>query len=196
MGAEPYRSGRLRRRQASSWRRLKHALSEDDDIVAVDGDPASTIVVFTREAADACAGSESGALTVRALRVDRKTGEESPATLAPAECDGNPGAFWIGAAPGGPVVAWSRRRARPPPNVAPIDSLVYRVLESDHPSTSESALSLRSSVRTREGRVAVDADALVDAGCDETGCFAAALVRGPDNDGGRPESIRALVYPQ
>jgi hypothetical protein len=182
--------------QASSWHRLKHALSEDDDIVAVDGDAASTLVVFTREAADACAGGESGAVTVRALRVDRKTGEESPATLAPAECDGNPGAFWIGAAPGGPVVAWNRRRAHPPANVAPIDSLVYRVLGPEQPSTFESARSPRSSVRTREGRLEVDADALVDAGCDEMGCFAAALARGPDNDGGRPESIVALVYPQ
>ena len=80
--------------------------------------------------------------------------------------------------------------------MAPIDSLVYRVLESDPPSTFDAALSLRSSVRTREGRLVVDADALVDAGCDETACFAAALVRGPDNDGGRPESIVALAYPQ
>lgn len=41
----------------------------------------------------------------------------------------------------------------------------------------------------------VEADALVDAGCDDTGCFAAALARGPDDDGGRPEAILAIRYP-
>ena len=40
---------------ASPWHRLKHALSEDDDIVAVDGDSTSTFVVYTREATDPCA---------------------------------------------------------------------------------------------------------------------------------------------
>ena len=170
---------------ASPWRRLKRSLSEDDDVVAVDGDDASTVIVFTREAADACPGvvpgSESGAQTVRAVRVDRKTGEEVTVSLASADCDGSPGSFWVAGAPGAPVVAWSRRRSRPVPNAAPIDGLAYRVLQPDRP---------------REGRLPVDADALVDAGCDDTGCFVAALVRGPDNDGGRPEPIRALAYPQ
>lgn len=41
----------------------------------------------------------------------------------------------------------------------------------------------------------MDADSLVDAGCDDTGCFVAALVRGPESDGGRPEPILALAYP-
>jgi hypothetical protein len=165
---------------ASPWRRLKRSLSESDDVVAVDGDAASLVVVLTRESADACPG-ESGAQTVRALRVDRQTGEETMASLAPADCDGTPGPFWIGAAPGAAVVGWSRRRARPVPNAAPIDSLVYRVFQADRP---------------REGHLDVEADALVDAGCDDAGCSVAALVRGPDNDGGRPESILALTYPQ
>jgi hypothetical protein len=166
---------------ASPWRRLKRALSEDDDVVAVDGDAASTVVVFTRDAADACGGSESGAQTVRALRVDRQTGDEALLPLATADCDSTPGPFWIANPPGASVVAWSRRRARPASTAAPIDSLVYRVLQAD---------------RARDGRVDVEADALVDAGCDDVGCSAAALVRGADNDGGRPESIVALAYPQ
>lgn len=166
---------------ASPWRRLKRALSEDDDVVAVDGDATSTIVVFTRDATDACGGRESGAQTVRALRIDRQTGDEALLPLASADCDSTPGPFWIANAPGVSVVAWSRRRARPASTAAPIDSLVYRVLQAD---------------RAREGHVDVEADALSDAGCDETGCSAAALIRGPDNDGGRPESIVALAYPQ
>ncbi len=166
---------------ASTWHHLKHAVSEDDDIVAVDGDEGAILVVFTREATDACGGSESGAVTVRALRIDRKTGEEALATLARADCDGSPGAFWVGSTPAGSVVAWTHRRARPAPNTAPIDGLAYRVFASDRP---------------REGHTDIEADALVNGGCDEAGCFAAALVRGPDNDGGRPEAIFALVYPQ
>jgi hypothetical protein len=166
---------------ASPWRRLKRALSESDDVVAVDGDAASVVVVLTREAADACPGGESGAQTVRALRVDRRTGDEAMLSLAPADCDGTPGPFWFGDAPGASVVGWSHRRARPAPNAAPIDSLVYRVFQADPP---------------REGRVEVEADALVDAGCDDAGCSVAALLRAPDNDGGRPEAIFALTYPR
>jgi hypothetical protein len=166
---------------ASPWRHLKHALSEDDDIVAVDGDTGSTLIVFTRDAPDACAGRESGAEIVRALRIDRKTSDEALVTLAPADCDGHPGPFWIGGVQAGPVVAWSHRRSRPASSMAPIDSLVYRTFSSDGP---------------REGRLDIEADALVDAGCDAAACFAAALTRAPDNDGGRPEPILALVYPQ
>jgi hypothetical protein len=167
--------------QASPWHRLKHALSEDDDIVAVDGDARSTFLVFTREAPDPCAGSESGALTVRALRIDRQTGDEAVVSLAPGDCDSTPGPFWVDAASGASVIAWSRRRARVASGGAPIDGLVYRVFESDLPW---------------EGRVDVEADALVEGGCDDSVCFGAALARGPGNDGARPEPILALVYPQ
>ncbi len=176
---------------ASPWRRLKRALSEDDDIVAVDGDGASTFVVYTREAADECAGGESPAPIVRALRIDRQTADEATVPLSPADCDSTPGPFWIADAAGAPVVAWTRRRARPAANAAPIDSLVYRVFPA-RTAGSEPA----PGDRPREGHVDVDADALVEAGCDEAGCFAAALMRSPDNDGGRPESIVAVPYPQ
>jgi hypothetical protein len=171
----------ISRGRASSWRRLKHALSEDDDVVAVDGDGPSMIVVFAREAADPCPEGGPSAQTVRALTIDRKTGNEALVSLAPANCDSTSGPFWIGAAQGAPVVAWSRRRARPAPGAAPIDGLAYRAFEDD---------------RSREGRLDVEADALVDAGCDDTGCFVAALVRAPGSDGGRPEPILALTYPQ
>jgi hypothetical protein len=166
---------------ASPWHRLKHALSEDDDIVAVDGDSTSTFVVYTREATDPCAGSESGALTVRAMRIDRQTGDDVTVSLMPGDCDTTPGPFWVDGTSGASVVAWTRRKARPASDGAPIDSLVYRVFEGDRP---------------REGHFDVEADALVEGGCDETGCYGAALGRGPGNDGGLPEPIVALAYPQ
>lgn len=115
----------------SPWRHLKHALSEDDDVVAVDGDAAATLIVYTREGADPCAGTESAAQSVRALRVDCKTGEETVVSLAPADCDSSAGPVWIASAPGASLVAWNRRRAKPRPNAAPIDGLAYRDLRAD-----------------------------------------------------------------
>ena len=166
---------------ASAWRRLKHALSEDDDVVAVDGDVASTLVVFTREASDPCTATDATPESVRALRVERETGEESSVLLAPARCDSAPGPFWIAPNAGGPLVAWTERRTKAAPNAAPIDAFAFRVLYRDHPGI---------------GRVDVPADAVVDAACDETGCFAAALLRPPDSNGDRPGAIRGLRYPQ
>ena len=117
--------------RASPWRRLKHALSEDDDVVAVDGDGSSIVVVFTREAANGCPGGEPGAQTIRALRIDRQSGDEGMVSLAAADCDSNPGPFWIGDAHGAPVVGWSRRRARSAQGAPPIESVAYRVFHGD-----------------------------------------------------------------
>ncbi len=167
---------------ASAWRRLKHALSDDDDVVAVDGDGAATLVVFTREANDPCSGTDASPESVRALRVDRETGEESSVLLAPARCDTEPGPFWIAPGAASPVVAWTERRTKPAPNAAPIDALAFRVMQRDHGVST--------------GRVDVPADAVVDAACDETGCFAAALLRPSDSVGDRPGPIRGLRYPQ
>jgi|CZKU01.1.fsa_nt_gi hypothetical protein len=90
----------------------------------------------------------------------------------------------MAATPGASVVAWAHRKAKRPANAAPIDGLVYRVLAPD-----------RSTPLTM-ATVDVHADALVDAGCDATGCFAAALLRGTDADAGSPEPILAIRYPQ
>lgn len=170
---------------ASAWRRLKHALSEADDVVAVDGDASATVIVFTREAADACPGAESSAQTVRALRVDRKTGEETVVLLAPADCASTSGPFWLAPSPAdGALVAWTERRVRPGASAAPIDGLVHRTL-SISPDTDARAPVVR------EG---VEAEALAEAGCDADGCFVAALLRGPEDDGGHPEAIVGLRY--
>jgi hypothetical protein len=162
------------------WRKLKHALSEDDDVVAVDGDATSTIVVFTRETDGACPGVGSTAEGVRALRVDRATGQESVIDLARPDCDRSRGPFWIAPAPGIPVVAWVERSTKIAPTAAAIRGLATRALRVDG---------------VKSGGVDIQADALVDGGCDETGCFAAALVREPGSDGMRPAPIVTLAYP-
>jgi hypothetical protein len=168
---------------ASPWRRLKHALSDEDDIVAVDGDADATIVVFTREANDPCSGPDVNAESVRALRIDRGTGEESSVLLAPAHCESAPGPFWIAQGGSDPVVAWTERRARSAPNMAPIDAMAFRVLSRDRHDPAG------------VGRIDLQADAVVDATCDDTGCFAGALLRPADSTGDRPGPIRGLRYP-
>jgi hypothetical protein len=176
------------------WRKLRHALSADDDVVAVDGDPAATLVVFTHESDATCSGAEATAESVRAVRVDRKTGDESIVDLSPPDCGVSPGPFWIAGAPAGAAVAWVERMSKPPPKAAPIGGLAFRVLRADG---------------VRAGHIEAHADALVEAGCDDTGCFAVALVRGPDvgappaspgrgrnlDDGLQPMPMVVLRYP-
>src|ERR1700722_273652 len=50
-----------------SWRRLKHIIPADDDIVAVDGDADATLIVYTQDADDACPGVGPTAEAVPAL---------------------------------------------------------------------------------------------------------------------------------
>jgi len=167
-------------RNPTPWRKLKHSLSEDEDVVAVDGDASATLVVFTHEADDACPGVGSTAEGVRALRIDRATGEESVLDLARPDCEVSPGPFWIAAAPGAPVIAWVERAAKLSPKAAPIRGLATRALRAGGVTS---------------GSVNIQADALADGGCDDGGCFAAALLREPGGDGTRPAPIVAVAYP-
>jgi hypothetical protein len=166
------------------WRRLKHVLSEDDDLVVIDGQPQRSLLVFTRDTDTACSMPESGGQRVRALDVDRAGGTDHLVELAPPDCQGQRGPFWI---PAGlpeahdPVVAWVERGgAKAGDTVPPISGLAYRVVASEG---------------VRAGHIAVAADALVDGDCDEMGCFAAALVREPGSDGMRPGPIALVTYP-
>jgi hypothetical protein len=171
----------------TAWRRLKHVLSEDDDLVVIDGQPQRSLLVFTRDTDTACSMPESGGQRVRAFdvdRTDRTGGSDHLVELAPPDCQGQRGPFWI---PAGlpeardPIVAWVERGgAKAGDTVAPISGLAYRVVASDG---------------VRAGRIPVAADALVDGDCDETGCFAAALVREPGSDGMRPGPIALVTYP-
>jgi hypothetical protein len=163
-----------------AWRRLKHALGPDDDVVAVDGDEKTTLVVFTRPSETACSGVGSAAQRVEALGIDRAPAVETLVELASADCSRAPGPFWSALAVGrSPIVAWVERRTDRSPDAPSIAGLAYRVMRSDG---------------VRSGRVEVEADALVDAGCDEIGCFAAALVRGSDRDAMAPLSIDVVQY--
>jgi hypothetical protein len=165
---------------ATAWRKLKHTLAADDDVVAVDGDADSTLVVFTRDADDACPGIGSTAVSVRALRIDRKSGVESLLDLAPADCERSPGPFWIAPSPAGPTIAWVERTTKLPPKAAAIAGAAFRLVGADG---------------VRAGRIDQRADALVDGGCDARGCSVAALLRPPDGDGMQPEPIGVFTYP-
>jgi hypothetical protein len=163
-----------------AWRRLKHGLSADDDIVTVDGDNTATFLVVTNETDGACAEPGLTSESVRAIRVDRKTGEESQVELDSASCDRSRGPFWFAPAPGGPVVVWVERRTSTPPKSAAISRLAFRTLRPDG---------------VRVGGIEQPADAFVSGGCDERDCSAAALVREPGSDGMHPAVIRVFSYP-
>jgi hypothetical protein len=148
----------------------------------VDGDADTTLVVFTHDADDACPGIGSTAESVRALRVDRKTGAESLLELAPADCDHSPGPFWIAtAAPGGPAIAWVERTTKLAAKAAPITGVALR--------------SFPPGAEVKPRRIDLQADAVVDAGCDARGCSFAALLRPTDADGMQPEAIAPFSYP-
>jgi hypothetical protein len=122
---------------------------------------------------------------VRALRVVRKTGEETLLDLAPADCQRSPGPFWIASTPLGQAVGWIERTARGSSSdagapAAPIAGAALRLITA-------------GGVQSR--RIDQPADALVDSGCDAKGCSLAALVRPAEADGMQPESLRAIAYP-
>jgi hypothetical protein len=171
-------------RDASPWRRLKHVLSDEDDLVAIDGQPQRSLFVFTRDSDSACPTPESGGQRVRALDVDRATGADRLVELAPPDCQGQRGPFWIPAGLAearGPIVAWVERGpGTGDRKVPPISGLTYRVLGPQG---------------VRSGRLSIAADALVDGDCDDAACFAAALLREPGGDGMSPGPIAVVTYP-
>jgi hypothetical protein len=161
------------------WRRLKHAVGEDDDVVAVDGDADGTVVVFAREEEDACPDPGSSAVSVRALRFERKTGAESRLDLAAASCDVAPGPFWVAFPPSGAAVTWIERGARLAQGAAPIVGISWHSV-----AMADAA----------PPHLEISADAVVDAGCDDQGCAVAALLREPGGDGMHPAAIRVFRY--
>ena len=165
----------------TAWKRLKHTIPSDDDIVAVDGDASSVVIVSTRDADDVCPGVAATAESIRALRVDLATWDEKVIDLAPASCENYPGPFWIASTAGGTIVGWVDRRAGAAAGAAPIVGASFRVLSAD------------GSARSRS--IEQPADALVDMGCDARGCAVAALVRPAGGDGMQPEAIQILAYP-
>jgi hypothetical protein len=165
---------------ATRWRCLKHAIGEDDDVVAVDGDADRTYVVYTHDADEACPDPASTPASVRVVVADRKSGTDSRFELAPPSCDRTAGPFWVAPAPGGTVVAWIERANEPDSHAPPIVGVALRTIAGGavHPS-----------------RIDLAADAAVDAGCDDRACYLAVLVRPPDSDGMSPEAVRLIPYP-
>ncbi len=162
----------------SPWRRLKHRIGQDDDVVATDGDSVATVVVFTHDVEDICDGG-STAESLRALRVDRATGQDAVVSLAQPDCRKGRGPFWVATPPAGPLVAWVERATNASGGGAPIDALLFGGVSADAGSA---------------GRAELAADALAQVGCDET-CWIAALVRATDTDGSQPEAIVVRSYP-
>jgi hypothetical protein len=164
------------------WRKLKHRLSEEDDIVAVDGDATTTFAVFTREAEDACPATASPGLRLRALRIDRVGGAESMVDLAAASCEEVPAPIWIDTPRGAPpIVAWAEQTSRTRAGAPAVRAFAYRVTRVDGAG--------------RLQRIALDAEAIVDAGCRDGSCSAAALLSPPDGDASKPMAIAVIEYP-
>jgi len=166
----------------SPWKTLKHKIVPDDDVVvAVDGDAASFVVVYTHDQSDLCKDPGATGRSLHALRFDRASGSESRLLLAPADCGKEIGPFWLGAPQRGFVAAWAERGKRSDATSAPIRALLH--------------LPLAASDGGAPGRVDQAADAIADAGCDGTTCWAVALVRESGADGMAPEALRVLRYP-
>jgi hypothetical protein len=185
------RSGTVSVREIGSdgggpWHRSLLGLHEGDDVVAVDGDGAASMIVFTREATTASCGSS--ALSVHALYLSR-TSPDRVVELAPATCGEDVGPFWTGAVGGAFVVGWVERATPRLPGDAPIRRLGFRRIETRELGE------LRYLDRP--------ADYMVDAGCDKDHCYAVALGRTgalprdvvPDSGDSRPQRIDTLMYP-
>jgi hypothetical protein len=162
------------------WHKVKRPVPADDDVVAVDGDGSAILVVMTHDSEAACPGVGSTAAGIRAIRIDRKTGDDSLLELAPADCAVTPGPFWISDSPQGQIVSWVERRERTSADAPPISSLAYRVVRPDG---------------VRSAKIDQPSDALAEGACDSVGCTVAALVRSPGADAMQPSEIRVLAYP-
>lgn len=166
-------------------RKLKTTIPRDDDVVAVDASTKVLTVIFTEEVADACAktgGASTGAsVRVKALRMDRATAEESVVELASGACGREVGPFFTGVVGDAVSVAWVERIPVAGKARAPIAGLAHRTVT---PSGA-----LPELVRVEQA-----ADALVDAGCDSSRCYAVALARKAGMDAMVPGLARVLRY--
>ena len=167
---------------AGPLRRLRTAIGKDDDVVAVDASPRQVVIVYTQDApsADAGAGDGEGCTRVAALRVDRQSLEESSLVLSAGRCGHEVGPFFTGALGESVSVAWPERAGGAGKSRAPIVGLAHSVV-----APAGSAAS---------ARVDQAADALVDAGCDGTTCYAVALTRGDGADVTVPGLAKVLRY--
>jgi hypothetical protein len=164
--------------------RLKTALPREDDVVAVDATSKIIAVIFTEEAEGACpnaGGAAGAAVRVKALRIDRATTEESVVELAPGTCGRELGPFFTGALGDAVSVGWVERTPMVGKAHAPIAGLAHRTVVAAGP--------LGELTRTEQA-----ADALVDAGCSVSRCYAVALARRAGMDAMVPGLARVIRY--
>ena len=146
----------------------------------MDASPKLLVIVYTEDAtpeadAEAPHPAEGACTKVAALRVDRQTFEESTVELSPGRCGHEVGPFFTSAVGDAVSVAWPERTGGAGQARAPIVALAHAQVGLGSPP--------------KLARIEQAADALVEAGCDGTSCFAAALVR---KDGER--SVRILRW--
>lgn len=165
--------------------KLKTQIPRDDDVVTVDASAKSLLIVYTQDASEACAaegGPPAASTKVMALRVDRKTWEESVVELSAGMCGREVGPFFTGALGDAISVGWVERVPVRGKSQAPIAALAHRRV----PATGALSGELE--------RIEVSADALVDAGCDAERCYAVALARRPGADLMVPGFAKVLRY--
>ena len=187
------KSGTLAVRELSGaklgpWKKLKTHVEHEDDVVAVDADAHTTVIVFTREALPACPDG-AARTAVHVVRLDRATlGRTGRARSRPARAAASPGrsspAPSRAASPSrGPSAA--RSTARGP---LPVDALAYVVF-------SAPVRAAAPQVTVTLTRLPVHADLLVDASCDGQKCYAVAISRVAGSEEIAPDQARVLSYP-
>jgi hypothetical protein len=168
----------------SPMRKLKTTLPRDADVVAVDASPRTIVIVYTDDAAEACtdAGTSAASTKVSALRIDRTGEAEENIELSPGVCGVEIGPFFTGAVGDTVSVAWVERVAVVGQPRAPITGIAHRLVPAQGAAPAL-------------GHIDQPADALVDAGCDSSRCYAVALARKTGMDAMVPGLARVLRYP-
>jgi hypothetical protein len=157
----------------------KARVTPEDDVVGVDADPRQVVLVTTHDESDSCPNGRGGA-SIHALRIPRQGGGSATSlAITPSACGRDVGPFWTNTRGRALLVAWAERASRPEKTSPPITGLAYRLLQEG----------------AATARVAQAADGIADAGCDESRCYAVALVREPGGDGMKPGAMKVLAYP-
>lgn len=171
--------------QAQAPRSLTHKIGKDDDLVAVDASRLALTIVYTSDGGESCR-SDGGAVRskpkVMALRVDRATFEEHVFELSPGECGREVGPFFTGALGDAVSVAWVERVPVLGKSSAPIAGLAHRKVPG------------QGTIIEPLVRLVEPADALVDAGCDGSRCYAVALARQPHADNMVPGWAKVIRF--
>ncbi len=178
-------------------RKLAGKLHEDDDLLLVDADERTLFAVSTQDHEGCAPGEDSSALptlrtsrfstSVHLLRVDLASYETTREELGRSTCGHQAGPFFLGVTRGKHVLGWSERAPtggkQAKPARAPIAALSYRVFGA-------------TPAETVAHRTVLSADAVVDAGCTDSGCAAVWLERPEGKDDREPELPRVLRFPE